>query len=205
MPTYWWVGPGLRVQLQGPGTQTKFTYGLLCAQIVLSPRIQPQGACTCLYLQLSVPPPPPVFTPVSLFKLLAHSLGLELPMYTSPHLCKSELAERTLAFPSLATPCLLAQREFVQSLSCIRLFVTPRTASKPGFSVFHHLPELLKLISIKSVMPSNHLIVCHPHSPPALNLSQHQGVFQSVKLFKSGSQRTGASVSASVLPVNIQG
>ena len=33
--------------------------------------------------------------------------------------------------------------------------------STPGFSVYHHLPELLKLKSIESVMPSNHLILCH--------------------------------------------
>ena len=36
---------------------------------------------------------------------------------------------------------------------------------------------LLKLMSIKSVMPSNHLIPSSP-SPPALNLSQHQGLFK---------------------------
>ena len=29
-------------------------------------------------------------------------------------------------------------------------------------------------------MPSNHLILCHPLSPPAFNLSQHQGLFQGV-------------------------
>ena len=34
--------------------------------------------------------------------------------------------------------------------------------STPGFPVHHHLPELLKLMSIKSVMPSNHLILCCP-------------------------------------------
>ena len=35
-------------------------------------------------------------------------------------------------------------------------------------------------MSIKSVMPSNHLILCHP-SPPACNLPQHQGLFQWVR------------------------
>ena len=41
--------------------------------------------------------------------------------------------------------------------------------------------SLLKLMSIKSVMPSNHLISSHPlssPSPPIFNLSQHQGLFQ---------------------------
>ena len=32
----------------------------------------------------------------------------------------------------------------------------------PGFPVLHYLPELLKLMSIESVMSSNHLIFCHP-------------------------------------------
>ena len=38
----------------------------------------------------------------------------------------------------------------------------PMNRSTPGFPVHHQLPELLKLISIESGMPSNHLILCHP-------------------------------------------
>ena len=38
--------------------------------------------------------------------------------------------------------------------------------------------SLLKLMSIESVMPSNHLILCHSPSPLAFNLSQHQGLFK---------------------------
>ena len=34
--------------------------------------------------------------------------------------------------------------------------------STPGFPVLHHLPELLKLMSIESVMPSNYLVLCRP-------------------------------------------
>ena len=34
--------------------------------------------------------------------------------------------------------------------------------SMPGFSVLHYLPELLKIMYIESMMPSNHLILCHP-------------------------------------------
>ena len=34
--------------------------------------------------------------------------------------------------------------------------------STPGFPVLHYLPELFKVMSIESVMPSNHLILCHP-------------------------------------------
>ena len=38
-------------------------------------------------------------------------------------------------------------------------------------------PSLLKLMSIESVRPSNHLIQPSQPSPPAFNLSQHQGLF----------------------------
>ena len=34
--------------------------------------------------------------------------------------------------------------------------------STPGLPVHHQLPDLLKIMSIESVMPSNHLILCHP-------------------------------------------
>ena len=34
--------------------------------------------------------------------------------------------------------------------------------SPPGFPVLHHLQSLLRLMSIQSMMPSNHLILCHP-------------------------------------------
>ena len=61
----------------------------------------------------------------------------------------------------------------VQSLSRVWLFLTPWTAARQANSW-----TLLKLTCIKSVMPSNHLILCHPLSPPTLSLSQHQGLFQ---------------------------
>ena len=38
----------------------------------------------------------------------------------------------------------------------------PMGCSTPGFPVHHQLPELLKLMSIESVTPSNHLILCRP-------------------------------------------
>ena len=49
----------------------------------------------------------------------------------------------------------------VQSLSRVQL-CDPVDCSTSGFPVLHHLPELPKLVSIKSVMPSNNLILCHP-------------------------------------------
>ena len=47
----------------------------------------------------------------------------------------------------------------VQLLSCVRLFVTPWTAARQDSLSFTISQSLLKLISIESVMPSNHLIL----------------------------------------------
>ena len=60
-------------------------------------------------------------------------------------------------------------------LSCVRHFATPWTAALQAFLSFTISQSLLKFVSIESVMPSNHLILCT--SPPALNLFQHQGLF----------------------------
>ena len=88
----------------------------------------------------------------------------------------------------------------VQSLSHFRLFATPGSMH---FPVLHHLQSLLKLMSIESVMPSNHLILCCP-------LLLLPSVFPSIRvfsvsqLFLSGGQSIGASASVSVLSMNIQ-
>ena len=50
----------------------------------------------------------------------------------------------------------------VQSLSRVRLFVTPWTAARQASLSINNFQSLLKLMSIESVMPSNHLILCRP-------------------------------------------
>ena len=45
--------------------------------------------------------------------------------------------------------------------SCLTL-CDPMNCSTPGFPVQHQLPELAQTLFLESVMPSNHLIVCHP-------------------------------------------
>ena len=65
-----------------------------------------------------------------------------------------------------------------QSLSRVQPFATPWTAARQASLSFTISWSLFKLLSIKSVMPSNHLILCHSPSPPAFNVSQHQGLFQ---------------------------
>ena len=58
--------------------------------------------------------------------------------------------------------CMCAQFSSVQSFSCVRLFATPWTAAHQAFLSITNSWSLLELISIESVMPSNHLILCHP-------------------------------------------
>ena len=50
----------------------------------------------------------------------------------------------------------------VQLLSCVQLFVTPSTAACQASLSITNSWSLLKLMSIKGVMPSNHLILCCP-------------------------------------------
>ena len=50
----------------------------------------------------------------------------------------------------------------VQSLSCVLLFATPWTAARQASLSIANSQSLLKLMSIESVMPSNHFILCCP-------------------------------------------
>ena len=77
--------------------------------------------------------------------------------------------------------------------------------STPGLSVHHYLLELAQSHVHRvsdAIQPSHPLL---SPSPPALDLSQHQGLFQLSQLFASGGQIIGGSALASVLPMNIQG
>ena len=68
----------------------------------------------------------------------------------------------------------------VQSLSCVQLFATPWTAARQASLSIINSWSLLKLTSIESVMPSNHLIFCHPlFLPPS--------VFPSIRVFSNES------------------
>ena len=72
------------------------------------------------------------------------------------------------------TPWTAALTGFVQ------LFVIPWTAALPGFPVHSQLPEFTQLMSIESVMPSNHLILC----PPLFLLPL---IFPSIRVFSNES------------------
>ena len=68
----------------------------------------------------------------------------------------------------------------IQSLSCVWLFVTPWTAACQAFLTISDYRSLLKLMSIKSMMPSNHLIFCHPLLFPS-------SIFPSIRVFSNKS------------------
>ena len=92
----------------------------------------------------------------------------------------------------------------VQTLSCVQLFVTPWTAVCRASLSFTISQSWLKFMSIESVMPSNHLILFHLLLLPSV-LPSLTGSFSISWLFASGGQSIGATASASVLPMNIQG
>ena len=91
----------------------------------------------------------------------------------------------------------------VQLLSHIWLFAAPWTAAYQASLSFTISWSLLRFMSIELMMSSNHFILCGPllcpQSFPA------SGSFPMNQLFTSGGQSIGASVSTSVLLVNIQG
>ena len=64
----------------------------------------------------------------------------------------------------------------VQSLRCVQLFATPWTTACQASVYITNSRSLPKLMSIESVMPSNHLILCHPLFLPS-------SIFPSIRVF----------------------
>ena len=75
---------------------------------------------------------------------------------------------------------LLFQFSSVQSLSRVRLFATPWTAARQASLSITNSPSSLNLMFIKSVLPSNHLILCHP-------LLLLPSIFPSIRVFSNES------------------
>ena len=68
----------------------------------------------------------------------------------------------------------------LQSLSCVQLFAIPQTAALQASLFFTISQSLLKFMSVELVMPSNHLILCHP-------LLFMPSIFPSLRVFSSES------------------
>ena len=70
----------------------------------------------------------------------------------------------------------------VQSLSCVQLFVNPRTETHQASLSITNSWNLLKLMSIELVMPSNHFILCHlllPSIFPSIRVFSNESVLHS--------------------------
>ena len=79
-----------------------------------------------------------------------------------------------------STPLNFFQFSAVQSLSHVRLFETPWIAAHQASLSITNSPSLLKLMSIESVMSSNHLILCRPLLLPP-------SVFPNIRVFSNES------------------
>ena len=102
--------------------------------------------------------------------LTISSLHLKIPSFT-------HLLPLYLTFTMILA--LIPFGAVVQSPSCVWLFVTPWTAAQQAFLSFTTSQSLFKLMSIKSVMPSSHLILCRPLLLPS--------IFPSIRVFPNES------------------
>ena len=101
----------------------------------------------------------------------------QLWLWATPHL-KGKINLRCgLLFSNFL---LWIQFSSAQSLSCVQLCATPWTAAHQAPLSITKSRSLLEPISIKSVMSSNHLILCHPFLPPPL-------IFPGIRVFSNES------------------
>ena len=104
-----------------------------------------------------------------------------------------------------AVVCL--DKELSQSVSSVAqscpTLCNPMHWNTPGLLSITNSQSLLNLMSIESVMPANHLILCHPILLPP-SIFPTSGSFPVSQLFAAGGQSMGVSASASVLPMHVQ-
>ena len=117
------------------------------------------------------------------------------------HLCDSQFLAQV--FNCKMGPMHKYQFSSVQLLSHVWLFATPWIAALQASLSITNSRSSPKLMSIESVMPSSHVILCWPllllpPIPPA------SGSFPVSQLFAWGGQSSGVSASTSVLPMNTQ-
>ena len=101
---------------------------------------------------------------------------MKRPVGPAPRLPASPSPPLGLGFPDCETRMFSS----IQSLSRVRLFATPWTAARQASLSITNSRSLLKLMSIESVMPSNHLILCRP-------LLLLPSIFPSIRVFSNES------------------
>ena len=120
---------------------------------------------------------------------------IKVQMVTNKHICENFAASGSQV-KVICCYCLVT-----------KLYPTlcdPMDCSIPGFPVLHYLPEIVQIHVIELVMLSNHIILCH-HLLLLPSVFPNFRIFSNESFFASGGQNIGASASASVLPMNIQG
>ena len=125
--------------------------------------------------RVSDPSPPSASIPI-LLPPAENTWGLG-PCLTAPGAEMLKVGGVSASSPS----CSLSLFSSVQSLSRVRLFATPWTVARQAFLSITNSQSLLKLMSIESVMPSNHLILCRsllllPPIPPSNRVFSNESV-----------------------------
>ena len=105
--------------------------------------------------------------------------------------------------PSKLSKLLLHQVSSVQSLSSGWLFATPWITARQASLSITNSRSSLRLMSIELVMPSSHLILCHP-LPFCCQSLPASGSSTMSQLFTWGGQSIGVSALTSVLPMSTQ-
>ena len=157
-----------------------------------------QNRKSALSVKVNMETGPGVLTEVLKCSPVAESLSVASLWMDLTHQWQLGSSQQPRPQAGLASPLPAA---VAQSLSLVRLFAAPQIAAWQASLSITISQSLLKLMSIESVMPSNHLILCHPffscfQSFPA------SGSFPMSQFFTPGGQSIGTS--ASVLLMNIQ-
>ena len=123
------------------------------------------------------------------------------------HLCYKRFKMDIMGLPwwlsGKESACQCRKFSSVQSLSHVWLFANPWTAARQASLSITNPWSLPKLMSIELMMPSNHLILCHPILLLP-SIFPNIRVFSNEQLFPSGGQNIGVSASTTVLPMNTQ-
>ena len=104
--------------------------------------------------------------------------GAPLPLAGLPQPLRTVPSLNSLPSPPVSVPSVSCQLSPVQWLRCVRPSATPWTAARQASLSITNSRSLLRLMSIESVMPSSHLILCRP-------LLLEPSIFPSIRVFSN--------------------